>query len=85
MLGIGRTFELFGRKPYVMRIQTAGTHVYQSMNSARNMMIRPALFVMLLLPTLVFGQCPEVFDFNGNVVATPYWYSCSGGDYTLNL
>ncbi|MDG1260364.1 MAG: PKD domain-containing protein [Flavobacteriales bacterium] len=68
-----------------MRIQTAGTHVYQSMNSARNMMIRPALFVMLLLPTLVFGQCPEVFDFNGNVVATPYWHGCSGGDYTLNL
>lgn len=38
-----------------------------------------------MLPNLVFAQCPEVFDFNGQTVETPYWYSCSGNSFTLNL
>ncbi|WP_306640593.1 PKD domain-containing protein [Sanyastnella coralliicola] len=42
--------------------------------------------MLLLLPTLnMFSQCPEVFDFFGNTVDNPYWYDCSGGNYTLNL
>ena len=31
------------------------------------------------------AQCPDVFDFYGNVVETPYWYSCSGTDFVFNL
>ena len=30
------------------------------------------------------AQC-ELYDFYGNPSSEPYWYSCSGGDYTLNL
>ncbi|MBL7944256.1 MAG: hypothetical protein JNM00_15925, partial [Flavobacteriales bacterium] len=31
------------------------------------------------------AQCPEVYDFYGAVTDEPYWYSCSGNDYTLNV
>lgn len=55
------------------------------MKCARNYCIRPVLFVLLLLPALGFGQCPNVFDFNGNLVNTPFWYSCSGDAFTLSL
>ncbi|MFT7209531.1 MAG: PKD repeat protein [Flavobacteriales bacterium] len=82
---IGSVFEQIGRKPYLMRIQSVRSHVYPSMNSARNTLIRSAIFALLLLPNLVFGQCPEAFDFNGDVGTNPYWYSCSGNDYTLNV
>ncbi|MFM7771015.1 MAG: PKD domain-containing protein, partial [Bacteroidota bacterium] len=33
----------------------------------------------------VSAQCPNVYDQNGEVVAEPYWISCSGGAYTLSL
>jgi len=68
-----------------MRIQSVRSHVHPSMNSARNTLTRSALFALLLLPNFLFGQCPEVFDFNGTVGQNPYWYSCSGTDYTLNI
>ena len=35
--------------------------------------------------SLSFAQCPGVYDYEGNVVETPYWISCSGGDFNLNL
>lgn len=42
--------------------------------------------------TLVFlnvlnasAQCPTFYDFDGAAVTDPYWYSCSGTDYTLTL
>ncbi len=31
----------------------------------------------------VQGQCPELYDFFGTPNANPYWYSCTGTDYTL--
>ncbi|MEZ7966079.1 MAG: PKD domain-containing protein, partial [Flavobacteriales bacterium] len=34
--------------------------------------------------SIVISQC-EVFDFYDDLVLEPYWYACSGGDYTLNL
>ncbi|MBL0315352.1 MAG: PKD domain-containing protein [Flavobacteriales bacterium] len=36
----------------------------------------------------IFGaraQCPHVFDFYGQVNDDPYWYSCSGNNFTFNL
>lgn len=48
------------------------------------------LYSLLVLPLLLFSraasaQCPEVYDFYGMVTESPYWYTCSGNDYTLNL
>jgi PKD repeat protein len=31
------------------------------------------------------AQCPHVFDFFGQVNDNPYWYSCSGNNFTFNL
>lgn len=31
------------------------------------------------------AQCPVLFDYDGAAVENPYWYSCSGNNYTLNL
>ncbi len=44
---------------------------------------------LVVLPLLVGGnqlraQC-ELFDFFGNPTTTPYWYSCNGNNFTLNL
>lgn len=55
------------------------------MKSARNILVHPALILLCCLPTTLLGQCPNVFDFFGDEVDTPYWYSCSGSDFTLNL
>lgn len=38
-----------------------------------------------MLSVSAYSQCPEVFDFFGLPEESPYWYSCSGTDYTLNL
>jgi len=40
---------------------------------------------VLFLTHVVSAQCPEVYDFYGTVTDEPYWYSCSGNDYTLNV
>lgn len=43
-------------------------------------------FIVLLLSTLgASAQCPHVFDFYGQVNDNPYWYSCSGNNFTFNL
>ena len=49
--------------------------------------MRRALLVMLFLAALynVSAQCPSVYDYEGNVVTTPYWFGCSGGNFSLNL
>ena len=49
--------------------------------------MRRALLVILFLSSLyaVSAQCPSVFDYDGNVVTTPYWFGCSGGNFSLNL
>lgn len=33
----------------------------------------------------VSAQCPTLYDFDGAAATNPYWYSCSGGNYTLTL
>lgn len=43
------------------------------------------LVVMLLAHCFAEAQCPGVFDFNGQVQANPYWYSCTGNSYSFNL
>jgi len=42
------------------------------------------LLVLLLFGTTAKSQC-ELFDFFGNPTDTPYWYSCNGNDFTLNV
>ncbi|MFZ1689201.1 MAG: PKD domain-containing protein, partial [Flavobacteriales bacterium] len=29
------------------------------------------------------AQCPQLYDYNGTPSAAPYWYSCSGANFTL--
>ncbi|MGE0566938.1 MAG: PKD domain-containing protein [Bacteroidia bacterium] len=46
---------------------------------------------LLLISTFVlsayFGnaQCPQVYDYLGNLSGNPYWISCTGGSYVLNF
>lgn len=51
--------------------------------------------IRILIPVLVSmlmwasasaqGTCPRVYDFYGQPSTNPYWYSCSGGNFTFNL
>ena len=41
--------------------------------------------LVLALASYGQGQCPNVYDQNGDAVTEPYWISCSGGSYTLSL
>ncbi|MEO7079927.1 MAG: hypothetical protein ABIY71_00320, partial [Flavobacteriales bacterium] len=36
-----------------------------------------------LIPFLSFGQCPRLFNSNGDPSDAPVWISCSGGNFTL--
>jgi PKD repeat protein len=45
----------------------------------------PIMLLLMLLSGVSWSQCPEVFDFYGNVVDNPYWYSCTGNNFTFNL
>lgn len=50
--------------------------------------IQRSLFLLVLLVLSAassFAQCPEVFDFYGNLAENPYWYNCSGVDFDFNL
>ena len=49
--------------------------------------MRRALLVILFFSALynVGAQCPSVYDYDGNLVSTPYWFGCSGGNFSLNL
>ena len=49
--------------------------------------MRRSLLVIFFLSSILTmnAQCPSVFDQEGNVVTTPYWISCSGGDFNLNI
>lgn len=55
------------------------------MTVARRIFLFHPIVLMMLLPVLTKAQCPEVFDFYGNLVDNPYWYECSGGDFSFNL
>ena len=34
---------------------------------------------------MAYSQCPQLYDGNGVAATKPYWVSCTGGAYTLNL
>lgn len=42
-------------------------------------------FICSLAPQRMGAQCLQLFDGNGNPSASPYWVSCTGGAFTLNL
>ncbi|MCB0785332.1 MAG: hypothetical protein KDC02_14130, partial [Flavobacteriales bacterium] len=39
--------------------------------------------LLLLQAALALGQCPQLYDYNGVPSASPYWFSCSGTNFTL--
>lgn len=41
--------------------------------------------IALFMSLYVNAQCPVFYDFDGVTSDAPYWYSCSGGNYTLTL
>ena len=51
------------------------------------LLIRKSLPTLLLLS--LFGrtvaQCPQVYDFYGATSDSPYWYSCTGNNFSFNL
>lgn len=53
-------------------------------------MTRKVLLPVLTALFTCFGsqamaQCPELYDFFGVPSPTPYWYDCTGNDFTLNI
>lgn len=49
-------------------------------------LIIPVLAACMLLGSLESqAQCPRVYDFYGQPSSTPYWYSCSGSNFSFNL
>jgi gliding motility-associated-like protein len=56
------------------------------MFKSRNMGLRWIMCLTLwVVPLISFAQCPVLYDFYGTPSAQPYWYTCSGGNYTLNI
>lgn len=43
----------------------------------------PAFVSALLMAGAAMGQCPQLFDSNGDLSDAPQWISCSGGNFTL--
>lgn len=43
------------------------------------------MVALAMLSSQLRAQCPHVFDFYGQVVDNPYWYSCSGNNFNFNL
>ncbi len=41
--------------------------------------------LLLLASTSLFSQCPQLNDFFGTPSSNPYWYDCSGNNFTLNI
>ena len=39
--------------------------------------------LLLLQGAFALGQCPQLYDYNGVPSASPYWFSCSGTNFTL--
>lgn len=56
------------------------------MNGEKILRSVSAFLLLLFLNSLeVSAQCPTLYDYDGAAVENPYWYSCSGSDYTLNI
>ena len=49
------------------------------------MIKRLLIFLILLSPLIKKAQCPQIFDYLGNLSSNPYWISCTGNAYLLNF
>ncbi|HLC83582.1 MAG TPA: PKD domain-containing protein, partial [Bacteroidia bacterium] len=50
--------------------------------------MKKKLYLLFLICFYSFGlkaQCPQFYDGTGALSGAPYWVSCSGGAYTLNV
>jgi len=49
--------------------------------------MRRSLLVLFFLSSMftIHAQCPSVYDYDGNIVTTPYWFGCSSGNFSLNV
>ena len=43
------------------------------------------LLLCYLLSFSIFAQCPDFYDFDGNLTDSPVWIACDGNDYILSL
>lgn len=43
------------------------------------------ILLLFLSSSSLFSQCPQLYDFFGVPNTTPYWYSCTGNNYTLTI
>lgn len=51
-----------------------------------NHIVKYGLMCLLFMVSKVsLAQCPQLNDFFGNPSNNPYWYDCSGGNFTLNI
>lgn len=48
-------------------------------------MAKKLAILFFFLATLAKAQCPQVYDYLGNLSSKPYWISCTGGNYVLNF
>jgi len=55
------------------------------MNCARMIGKMLTGFAILVVSQVSLAQCPQVYDFYGMTPDTPYWYSCTGNNYSFNL
>lgn len=49
------------------------------------MVKRLFIFVSIVVSSLVKAQCPQIYDYLGNLSANPQFINCSGGSYNLNF
>lgn len=43
------------------------------------------LIILLTVMSSISAQCPQLYDFFGIPNNTPYWYDCTGNNYTLTI
>lgn len=43
------------------------------------------MLIVLVCNITVKAQCPQIYDYLGNLTTQPYWLSCTGGSYNLNF
>lgn len=49
-------------------------------------MVKYVVILMLFISSSsIFAQCPQLNDFYGNPNNNPYWFDCSGNNFTLNI
>jgi gliding motility-associated-like protein len=48
-------------------------------------MAKKLLILFFFLASLAKAQCPQVYDYLGNLSNNPYWISCTGNNYIINF